>query len=488
MTEEPHPTAIENPVEHEPQPPTEKRMVGAWVFLWLLVAFLVSSQLVDYFQRGSEQSIFNAKSFDDELKQIVLLRTAAKDLDQMVKSSQPTGDSKPQDEETESEKQYREGIEKLINRVAVLRTENLDAATYYVVLRHELDRDIPFATWDQLATSKEKRVKVLESIYRDDRLTQKEAEDAKALWTGRTSLARLVRTHIAELRGDNSVRSKEFPTGSAIATMAVTGSLCVLIPVGMVVLIVYSAQNRAGKFANAQHPAGHLSMARADRYILRALISFFAQGLLAGVIAYAITSSGLKQPGLASTLGYAVALLTVFALFASNADRLGISLRNIGVRKDQLAMDVAWGFGGYLANLPILMFTMVASMFLFRGLPSPEHPVTEEILRSPNIGFLLGIFFMGAIVAPIIEEITFRGLMTPALESLFKSTWTAIIVNGLVFAAIHPTGIPAWPSLAMIGIIAARLTYIRQSLIPAIVMHAVHNFTLLLFTAVMAQG
>jgi membrane protease YdiL (CAAX protease family) len=47
---------------------------------------------------------------------------------------------------------------------------------------------------------------------------------------------------------------------------------------------------------------------------------------------------------------------------------------------------------------------------------------------------------------------------------------------------IHPQGGALWPVLAWIGGMAAYLTYRRQSLIPAIVMHACHNTTIILFS------
>jgi membrane protease YdiL (CAAX protease family) len=60
--------------------------------------------------------------------------------------------------------------------------------------------------------------------------------------------------------------------------------------------------------------------------------------------------------------------------------------------------------------------------------------------------------------------------------------WPAIILSSLAFAMIHPQGGALWPVLAWIGGMAAYLTYRRQSLIPAIVMHACHNTTIILIS------
>jgi membrane protease YdiL (CAAX protease family) len=55
----------------------------------------------------------------------------------------------------------------------------------------------------------------------------------------------------------------------------------------------------------------------------------------------------------------------------------------------------------------------------------------------------------------------------------------------LVFAAVHPTGVPAWPALALIGSVMAILVYQRGSLVTSMVFHGVHNLSLVVLMLLM---
>ncbi len=77
-----------------------------------------------------------------------------------------------------------------------------------------------------------------------------------------------------------------------------------------------------------------------------------------------------------------------------------------------------------------------------------------------------------AVVAPIAEELTFRGLGVSLLSHL--GSWVAIAVTGLAFALAHGIveGIPVF------FVIGAALAYLRVrtgSILPAILVHAVFN-------------
>lgn len=56
-----------------------------------------------------------------------------------------------------------------------------------------------------------------------------------------------------------------------------------------------------------------------------------------------------------------------------------------------------------------------------------------------------------------------------------KSPAIGILATSLLFAAIHPTGIPAWLALATTGAFAAITVHQTGSLVPAIVLHGIHN-------------
>ena len=109
----------------------------------------------------------------------------------------------------------------------------------------------------------------------------------------------------------------------------------------------------------------------------------------------------------------------------------------------------------------------------------PTHPVLEE-LASPGWPTLVLLFFLLSVVAPIVEETMFRGVLYRQLREVFGipvigGLTTAVIVS-VIFAAIHPQGpffVPVLSALAL-GFCLAREW--RGSLIPCMVAHGLNNF------------
>ena len=92
------------------------------------------------------------------------------------------------------------------------------------------------------------------------------------------------------------------------------------------------------------------------------------------------------------------------------------------------------------------------------------------IMKQP-----LGYLILG-ILAPITEEIVFRGALLRVLLETFghQKRWIAIVISALIFAVIH--GNVAQGTHAFIGGIALGWLYMRtRSVLPGIVLHWVNN-------------
>lgn len=94
--------------------------------------------------------------------------------------------------------------------------------------------------------------------------------------------------------------------------------------------------------------------------------------------------------------------------------------------------------------------------------------------------------FLGLPIAPISEEILFRGFVLRKCQD-FMGFWQANLVNGLLFVAIHwpywlysqgfgigrlTTSVP----ILIIGLLAGYLVHKTNSLWPSIVLHLLNNF------------
>jgi membrane protease YdiL (CAAX protease family) len=81
-----------------------------------------------------------------------------------------------------------------------------------------------------------------------------------------------------------------------------------------------------------------------------------------------------------------------------------------------------------------------------------------------------------AVVAPIVEEITFRGYLFPALTR-WRGPWIGALVGALVFGAAHCAVYPPQllPLMAVFGFGACLLYWFTGSLLPGIALHAMNN-------------
>lgn len=78
------------------------------------------------------------------------------------------------------------------------------------------------------------------------------------------------------------------------------------------------------------------------------------------------------------------------------------------------------------------------------------------------------------ILAPILEEIMFRGVLLGGLLNIKCHVWTAIILSGIIFGLYHES-IIQFVGCTIFGIITGWLYCRTRSLIPGIVMHIINN-------------
>jgi membrane protease YdiL (CAAX protease family) len=87
---------------------------------------------------------------------------------------------------------------------------------------------------------------------------------------------------------------------------------------------------------------------------------------------------------------------------------------------------------------------------------------------------LLGaMVFSAVVVAPIAEEVIFRGFLYPVVKR-YSEPWFAAIFTGCLFGVIH-FNLMSFPLLALMGIVLVVLYEITGSLWVPIACHAAFN-------------
>jgi membrane protease YdiL (CAAX protease family) len=169
------------------------------------------------------------------------------------------------------------------------------------------------------------------------------------------------------------------------------------------------------------------------------------------------------------------------------------------------AVEPAVGLGCYAAALPLLLIGGILSLWLMYlhkryGLPedpfgpsdAPSHPVIGYVVHADGWG-LLQVLFLVSVVAPLVEETMFRGVLYRHLREASGGMrrWVSVLVSALVvsfvFAVIHPQGwfgVPALMALAMAFALAREW---RDTLVPSMIAHGIHNGLLLAMMLLMSR-
>jgi membrane protease YdiL (CAAX protease family) len=104
--------------------------------------------------------------------------------------------------------------------------------------------------------------------------------------------------------------------------------------------------------------------------------------------------------------------------------------------------------------------------------PGREQGITPDTWEPKHAAAYVANGVVIAVVAPIVEELTFRGLGYSVLARYGR--WTAIVLTGLAFGLAHGL-VEAFPFLAAFGIGLAYLRSRVNSVVPGMIVHGLFN-------------
>jgi uncharacterized protein len=141
-----------------------------------------------------------------------------------------------------------------------------------------------------------------------------------------------------------------------------------------------------------------------------------------------------------------------------------------GFRRSPLLSSIGWMIVAYL------MFWTATVLVLSAFGPPEQQDLARELESETAVGVLVGYGLLTCFVAPIAEEVFFRGFMFQVFARRIGVVWGAIVTGG-VFGLIHITGSPIESVIVLVAFgIALCFLFVRTgSLIPCIVLHAINN-------------
>ena len=197
-----------------------------------------------------------------------------------------------------------------------------------------------------------------------------------------------------------------------------------------------------------------------------AFVGFFA------ILAYASHFSGEKPPkdvayrwdsSILGLIQYAIVFGVVWLL------TLGLDRRRFLALRRPASW---WRATGIAALVLVAVFAVGAAVAAVGGDPEKEQGLIPESFDSDKIAQFAAFTAIVTVVAPIVEELMFRGVGYGLLERFGRTT--AVILVGLAFALTHGL-VAGFPVIATFGIGLAYLRSRTDSIYPCILLHASFN-------------
>jgi len=198
---------------------------------------------------------------------------------------------------------------------------------------------------------------------------------------------------------------------------------------------------------------------------------------LAGL--YAISLEELEEALIASVFSL---LLMIFLIYRTNQRTstqgffasVGLVRRGISVFK--------------LIFFPLILgilLAFIAAMIVLNRPEAPITPLSEVLERTKSSTALLFFLAVATLVAPLLEELIFRGYFFAVIRQLKGRVFTVCCIAG-IFTLLHVGQYWGdWLAICIVGILGVALTLLREwtgSTISSAVMHYAYNVFVVVFS------
>ncbi len=143
----------------------------------------------------------------------------------------------------------------------------------------------------------------------------------------------------------------------------------------------------------------------------------------------------------------------------------------------ELANDGARSVVSWLCVMPIALglLVVVEDILTSHGIEIPKHPSIENMKTFSFNGKLL-VAFSASVLAPLAEELFYRGLLQTMLRK-WVSAWAAILITSAIFVAAHVGLHNTWPSLLFLSVVLGYSYERTGRLTSPILIHSLFNAT-----------
>ena len=130
------------------------------------------------------------------------------------------------------------------------------------------------------------------------------------------------------------------------------------------------------------------------------------------------------------------------------------------------------GFKGWLMIIPFVLLVSLIMNILIEN-QNGSNPLLEIVLNNNNYFSFILLFLTTTLLAPLFEEIIFRGILLPILSRDFGII-LGISISAFIFALAH-LSISEMPPLLVLGIGLGITRIASGSLLSSVIMHSLWN-------------
>lgn len=174
-------------------------------------------------------------------------------------------------------------------------------------------------------------------------------------------------------------------------------------------------------------------------------LTMFALGLVGVAIARRLVLGDMPPESIADLpladharilMGHAIGQTAGAVIFFSLCPRAAMPGRRA------VPIAILTGFATLVLLWPIVSGTSMVSAYvagLLRGQPVDviAHETLKELAESPAGPWLAVMSILVVFVAPVLEEVLYRGILQRTMTSLDMGRWTSIVITSVVFVTMH---------------------------------------------------
>lgn len=154
------------------------------------------------------------------------------------------------------------------------------------------------------------------------------------------------------------------------------------------------------------------------------------------------------------------------------------SLASVGVKSKGWLPDIGIGLAGLVVSYGIISMIALLVWVIWPDLSKQLQENARQLQEI--IPVLSPVAYLGiSVLIGVYEELFFRGFLMTRLRRASGSWFVAVLLSTIVFTALHAfeQTIGALIIVATLSVIFSLLTIWRRSILPAIVTHALFNFS-----------